>query len=195
MSKPLQSVKLVRMILRSLILTCALAIGWGATVLAQSTDRISEAIGFLEAGVICAPPSIGTREAPDTVAGTTHVIEDAPPFVSTGRVVPAALGIGFGVRSGMAGVLGQDGVVMTVTHPPFAQSGATRQSFETYIGPQDTPAVTFYQFDYPYEMALGEWVMSASVEGVPLYEVTFTVVPPAALPQLAEVCGYQDLLS
>ena len=183
------------MLVRYFILICALATGWGAVALAQGSDRVTDAIGLLEAGVICAPPSIGTREAPDTVAGTTHVIEDVPPFVSTGRVVPAVLGIGFGVRAGMAGDVGQDGVTMTVTHPSFAQSGATEQSFTTYIGPQDTPGVTFYQFDYGYELALGEWVMTASVGDVMLYEVTFTVVSPTALPQLADVCGYEDLLS
>jgi len=167
MSKPLQSANIHRMKMRVLISLCALAFGWGAIVLAQAADQLSEEIGFFESGVICAPLSIGTRDAPDTVAGTTHVIEDAPPFVSNGRVVPAVLGIGFGVRAGMSST----------------------------IGHEDAPGVTFYQFDYGYELAIGEWVMMAIADETVLYEVTFNVVPPSALPELADVCGYIDLLS
>jgi hypothetical protein len=37
--------------------------------------------------------------------------------------------------------------------------------------------------------------MTATVGAVTLYETTFTVVPPQALPQLAGACGYLDLLS
>jgi len=195
MSKPLQSANIHRMKMRVLISLCALAFGWGAIVLAQAADQLSEEIGFFESGVICAPLSIGTRDAPDTVAGTTHVIEDAPPFVSNGRVVPAVLGIGFGVRAGMSSTIGQDNVIMQITHPPFSGSGATQQSFITSIGPEDAPGVTFYQFDYGYELAIGEWVMMAIAGETVLYEVTFNVVPPSALPELADVCGYIDLLS
>lgn len=151
-------------------------------------------LGFFEAGVLCAQNGGEVREAPDTVAGTTHVVDDVPPFVSTGRAVPAVIGIGFGVRSGLVGDLGQDGVTMTVTHPPFAGNGATEQSFLTRVGAQDTPGITFYQFDYGYELALGEWSMTASVGSTILYKVDFVVVPPSALPELAVVCGYQDLI-
>ncbi len=144
---------------------------------------------------MCAPEPGETRAAPDTVAGTTNVIVDAPPFVSTGRLVPAVLGIGFGVRAGLASEFGQDGVLMTITHPPFEGSGVKTQSFYTYVGPSDDPGVTLYQFDFGYELALGDWTMTASHSGVTLYETAFTVVPPSSLPQLADVCGYLDLLS
>lgn len=155
---------------------------------------MSPLIGFFDAGVLCGQDGGERREAPDTLAGSTFVIEDTPPFVSKGRLVPAVLGIGFGVRAALASDLGQDSVLMSITHPPLADSGTTRQSFTTYIGPKDVPSITLYQFDYPYEMALGDWTMTASYGGVTLYESTFTVVPPAALPELAGVCGYLDLL-
>jgi len=109
--------------------------------------------------------------------------------------VPAVLGIGFGVRAGIAGPVGIDNVIMQVTHPPFTGTGATQQSFATSIGAEETPGVTFYQFDYGYELALGEWIMTAVSGEEVLYEVTFNVVPPSALPELADVCGYIDLLS
>jgi hypothetical protein len=180
---------------RSLAATLATGMAWGAAVSAAEDDFVSTEVGFFEAGVICAQASNVVRDAPDTLAGSTHVIEDAPPFVSKGGIVPAVLGIGFGVRSGLAMELGQDSVLMTITHPPLGSSGVTQQSFTSNIGSSDAPSVTFYQFDYGYELALGEWVMTASRNGDTLYETTFTVVSPNALPKLAGVCGYLDLLS
>ncbi len=183
------------MTLRRTFIFSALSIAWGVAVYGAEDDFISPLVGSFDAGVLCAQEGGAQRLAPDTLAGSTNVIEDAPPFVSNGRLVPAVLGIGFGVRAGLTTELGQDGVLMSVTHPPLADSGTTRQSFMTYIGPNDDPSITLYQFDFPYELALGDWTMTASYGGVTLYETTFTVVPPTALPELAGVCGYLDLLS
>lgn len=182
------------MMMRTLIYTSALTIGWGVVVFAQTPDDVSPFLGSFEAGILCAQEPSGIREAPDTVAGTTHVIDTSPDFVNTGRVVPAVIGIGFGVRAGL-GDVGLDGVLMTVTHPPLEGSGVTEQSFMTSIGSSDEPGLTFYQFDEDYELALGEWRMTATTADAQLYDVTFTVVPPAALPELAGACGYLDLLS
>lgn len=176
-------------------LICALALGGGTIVFAAGDDFASPLLATFEAGIVCAQDSGVTRDAPDTVAGSSNVIDEAPAFVSTGRVAPAVLGLGFGVQAGVSGDIGMEGVTMSVTHPPFDGSGATRQSFTTYIGPGDDPSITMYQFDFPYELALGDWTMRASRSGVTFYEVTFTVMPPAALPDLAGVCGYTDLLS
>jgi len=104
------------------------------------------------------------------------------------------LGIGFGAKSGISGPVALNDVVMTVTHPPFAGSGATQQSFVTLIRTEGNPGITFYQFDHAYELALGEWTMTAEHNGEVLYQTVFTVVPPSALPELAGVCGYIDLL-
>ncbi len=182
------------MMMRHIFLSSALAIGWGVCGSAQTAEFQSPLLGFYEAGVLCAQEGGEERTAPGTVAGTTHVIADAPPFVSNGRMVPAVIGIGFGVRAGLAGGFDQDGVVMTVTHPPFEGSGATTQSFTTHLRSDAAPGVTFYQFDYRYELALGDWTMKASYGGVTFYETTFTVVPPSALPELADACNYLDLI-
>lgn len=180
--------------MRSQIITTALALSWGGLVLAEGSEFVSPMLGFFEAGVVCAPEATGQRDAPGTVAGTTHVVDQAPPFVSDRRIVPAVLGVGFGVRAGL-GFAAQDAVVMTVTHPPFQGTGATTQSFVTSIGSTDAPGITFYQFDETYELALGDWTMTATTGVATLYEVTFTVVDPALVPDLANACDYQDLLS
>jgi hypothetical protein len=181
--------------MQSTFIVSALSIAWGVCASAAEDDFVSPMLGLFEAGVLCAQEGGTVRLAPDTLAGTTYVVEDAPQFVSTNRVVPGVLGIGFGVRSGLASAIGQDGVLMTVTHPPLDDSGTTQQSFTTVVGSRDDPNITFYQFDYPYELALGKWTMTATYGAVTLYETTFTVVPPSALPELAGVCGYLDLLS
>ncbi|MEN8840453.1 MAG: DUF3859 domain-containing protein [Octadecabacter sp.] len=182
------------MTVQSTSIVSALSIAWGVCASAAEDDFVSPMIELFEAGVVCAQDGGTVRLAPDTLAGTTYLVEDAPQFVSTGRLVPAVLGIGFGVQSGLASDLGQDGVLMTVTHPPMIGSGVTQQSFTTVVGSRDVPNVTFYQFDYGYELALGDWTMTASYGGVTLYETTFTVVPPSALPELAGICGYLDLI-
>lgn len=164
-------------------------------VFAESTDFVSPLLGTFEAGVLCAPDTQENRAAPDTIAGQTHVIDETPPFVSRGRVVPAAYGIGFGASAGLMSEDGMDNVTITFTHPPFKGFTATEQSFLSHIGPKDDPAISYYQFDHDYELALGTWVMTAEKEGATLFEVTFTVVPPSALPGLAAACGYTDLLS
>lgn len=183
------------MMMRFQIVFSALALGWGVCVWAQTDDFISPLVDRFEAGILCAQETGVTRDAPDTVAGTTHVIEQAPPFVSDSRVVPAVLGIGFGARVSLLSETGLNGVIFAVQHPAFAGKGATEQSFETVIGGQGAPGLTFYQFDYPYELALGDWRMTATSGGITIYDVTFTVVPPTTVPELAAACGYADLFS
>ena len=168
---------------------------WGAVLAAEADNFISPLIASFEAGVLCAEDSTVARDAPDTVAGTTHVVDEAPPFINNGRIVPAVIGVGFGIKSSVLTEQGLDTVRIRVTHPPFAGSGATEQSFMTTIGAQNAPSITFYQFDYAYELALGDWTMTASTGGVTLYEQTFTVVAPTLLPELSGLCGSSDYLS
>lgn len=157
--------------------------------LAASSD-----IASLEAGIVCAPEPIGATPAPGTVAGTTHVIETEPDFVSTTRRVPAVLGVGFGVKSRSAAPDGIDDITMVVTHPAMGDADTTQQNFVTRISGADL-SLTFYQFDYAYELVLGTWQFTAMSDGKALYSVTFEVVDPRQLPELAGVCGYLELLS
>ncbi len=157
-------------------------------------DTVSAVIASVQSGVVCPPPTVGSAPAPDTVAGTTHLIEEEPPFVSLSNRVPAVLGIGFGVKALSEAAMGIDTVTMTVTHPPMGDGGAVRQSFETRISGID-PSLTFYQFDYDYELVQGIWQMEARKGGTILYRTTFEVVPPQMVPELAAICGFENLLS
>lgn len=166
-----------------------------ATILvADASTSVSPQIANLETGVICPPEPVGTRPAPGTVAGTTHVIDDEPPFVSNSHRVPAVLGIGFGVKAMSEDQFGLDNVTMVVTHPPMGDGAVESQNFLTSISGVD-PSLTFYQFDYDYELLIGTWEMTAMHEGEVLYTTSFEIVPPSQVPELASVCGYEELLS
>lgn len=161
---------------------------------AQPKDKVSADILSLQSGVICAPPSEGEAAAPDTIAGTTHLISDVPPFVSTVNRVPAVLGIGFGVKSISVAPEGISNIDMVITHPPMGASGVTTQSYSTSIR-GDAQSITFYQFDYEYELLPGIWTMQAKYGDVVLFTSVFVIVPPNELPQLASICGFEELLS
>lgn len=160
----------------------------------SAPEMVSSEIAWLEIGIICAPDATGSRPAPDTVAGATHVIDDSPPFVSHSQTVPAAYGVGFGVRSLARHADGLDDVTIAITHPPMGDGGTTQQSFVTRIAGLD-PSISFYQFDYDYERIPGLWTVTALRNDKPLYVVQFNVVRPETVPELAGVCNYLDMLS
>ena len=165
-----------------------------AVAQAPLPDLMSDQMASVEAGVICAPETTGELEAPGTVAGTTHLIAEEPPFIAVTRRVPAVLGVGFGIKSRSVAETGIDGVLMTVTHPPMGDAAVTTQTFLTTIRGSD-PSLTFYQFDFDYELLPGIWQLQASYGDDVLYRTTFEVLPPDMVPELAELCGFEDLLS
>ena len=176
--------------MRPALILCLIA----TPAIAQAPDTVSDRILSLETGVICPPESVGIVPAPGTVAGTTHLIEGDPPFVSTAARVPAVIGIGFGAKAMAAGLFGLSDVDVVVTHPPMGETGATRQTYRTSINAME-PSFTFYQFDYDYELLPGAWQIEAQKDGETLYRKTFEVVPPEELPALARICGFEHLLS
>lgn len=176
-----------RMIMRAFVLLLL------STLPAKAGDIITSAIADLQAGVICAPEVIDHVPAPDTVAGVQNVIEGDPPFVTNGRTVPAVIGIGFAIKAQAAG---QDlpEVTIVVTHPPMGPDGVTRESYQTSIR-ADRLSLTAWQFEHEYELVTGPWTVSAWAGDRLVYAVTFDVVPPEMLPELAATCGFEELLS
>ena len=157
-------------------------------------DTISPQIASHAAGVICAQPTAGIAQAPGTVAGTTHLIDIEPAFVSTTRRVPAVTGIGFGIKSTAVDISGIPDVTITVTHPPMGKQRVTSQSFDSRISGSES-SLTFYQFDFAYELVTGFWQMEAANGSDIIYRTTFEVLPPDQMPELASICGFENLLS
>ncbi len=108
--------------------------------------------------------------------------------------MPAVIGIGFGVKAQAFDLLGEQDVSITITHPAMGDAGATSQSFASRINGAE-PSLTFYQFDFDYELVTGIWQMQAMQGSTVLYRTSFEVLPPAQVPELARVCGFEELLS
>jgi len=75
-----------------------------------------------------------------------------------------------------------------VTHPPFLNSGTTRQSYVTELGGEE-PSINAYSFDTVEEMVTGPWRFRAWHNGALLYDVTFQVVAPELAPGVGDSCG------
>jgi len=163
-------------------------------VFAEDTKILSNQILSVESGVICAPVATGEAKAPDTLAGTTHLISENPPFVSQENQVPAVLGIGFGVKSMSIYPDGLSDVQMVITHPPMGVQKTTSQSYKTTISGR-SQSITFYQFDFDYELQIGTWRMEAIRGEEILFSAEFEIVLPNQMPELSQVCGFEDLLS
>lgn len=162
--------------------------------MAQQPDIVSPLIASHSAGIICAPPSTGTSPAPNTIAGSTYLFDVEPDFVSTKRRVPAVLGVGFGVKAQAADPLGIANLTMTITHPEMGELGTTSQSFGSNISGANA-SLTFYQFNFDYELVTGFWQTEAASGADVLYRTTFEVLPPDQIPELAAICGFAELLS
>ncbi|WP_108813515.1 DUF3859 domain-containing protein [Loktanella sp. Alg231-35] len=163
-------------------------------VSAFAEAETSETIASVEAGLICPPAGMATSPAPGTLAGTTHIIAEEPPFAALTQTVPAVLGLGFGIKSQSTDIDGLSDVLMVVEHPPMGSTQTTQQSFFTNISGIG-PSLTFYQFDHNYELVLGTWKMIAFHGDEVLFSTQFEVVHPRSLPELAQLCHYRDLLS
>jgi hypothetical protein len=158
----------------------------GLALPAAAQIRTAPEVALVRAGLFCAPPEGGRREAPDTVSGWTHIPDQPIEIIVETQVSPAVLGQGFGIEF----LLDHDRplpVLYEVTHPPMPPTGATRQSWSP-DGPLIGGGALFFQFDEPEELVTGEWTFRALSGEVELASATFQVVSPAEAPQLTGLC-------
>ncbi len=150
--------------------------------------------GF-EYGLVCELRVSGSTVAPDTDAGEMNIIQGDVHFSAHGTVVPAILGMSFGIKSLLHQGDQLDGVVFKVVHPPLLNSGRTEQS---WVGDMSWEYSTpqLYSFDFPSELVTGIWTISAHKDDALLYSVAFTVVSPKDTPEhLKQLCMGPDLFS
>ena len=148
----------------------------------------------LQAGVVCPPESVGYREAPGTITGRAYIIDEIPDFVAETHIVPAVIGVGFGVKLQGVPDLPTESVTVILRHPPMGPNGVTRQEYSSSVSGEG-PTFSFFQFDYPYELVQGRWSFEARRGDQLLYRAFFEVVAPQEVPALADICNYRDLLS
>ena len=144
---------------------------------------------LIERGVICQVTPEGARAAPETEQGIINLIEPGRRVDVATEVVPAALGISFGIRFTLAETAAPLALRVIVTHPPMGSRGVEVESWTTGAVP-GAPSLSLFTFEYAYEMVEGDWTMALEAGGERLLEQHFTVVPAdAARPVLAACDG------
>ncbi|MHA6326879.1 DUF3859 domain-containing protein [Roseivivax sp. CAU 1753] len=141
----------------------------------------------LEQGVFCDVDAVGEIDAPGTAAGKIELFETIPDFLWQTNVVPAVPNVSFGIKTDALDGSVYDDVILTLTHPPFLDSGIAEQAYVTELGGRGT-SLNAYTFDLPEERVPGEWVFRAIRAGEVLYEARFTVVPRHMAPDIAATC-------
>lgn len=152
------------------------------SVLAGAVQATPQSPGALtiDYGYFCALEPVDEGVAEGTISGTVSFVSGPPPFLRHGALVPAQIGIGFGVhvepRLDFAGP-----VTVIIEHPPMGPDGVTRQTWDTQLSPGDTDYLG-YSFDLDYELVTGPWRMSAESNGRLVYAVEFEVLDAALMP-------------
>jgi len=175
------------MLLRAGLLACALPVAAAAQDLPN--PFLSDAVETLIHGVYCAEAPVSLETAPDTAAGVVNIVPNLPEMRAVTTLVPAQIGVGFGVLVTAPEGGAIDPARITITHPPYPDSGIEVERWQTAI-PEGEPGLIGFSFEVESELVTGPWVMLAEDEsGAMLFRVAFEVVPPALLPDLAQGCS------
>jgi hypothetical protein len=150
-----------------------------------TAETIAPGVQDFEFGFFCATEPLSQRPASGTISGVVNNVDGSPRFVRLGPMVPARLGIGFGVN---AQVLPQyEGPVLAVTlHPPMGPNRVTRETFDANLSSAE-PSYLGFSFEHAYELVPGPWTLSAEANGRVIYSVDFLVVDPKSMPDVT--CG------
>ncbi len=142
-------------------------------------------------GYFCARNPVAEIPAEDTISGTVSLIEGPPRLIRQGPLVPAQIGVGFGVIFDLSpGAAGP--VTVEVTHPPMGPQGVTRETWVSSATGVDGNYVGF-TFDLPYEVREGRWSFRGTANGRMVFEASFDVVSPG--PALPVFCPTEPVIS
>lgn len=167
--------------LRGLILSLALSLPLRAE---PALPQANPMVASLKVGVFCALQAMDQRPAPGTISGWIHVPDGMIDFHwPDAQVVPAVIGLAFGVKSRMVPGVFTSGEMRVFR--PGASAPETWDSTFSDTGEQ----FGFFRFDREDELIPGLWRFEAWEGETQLYSVEFEVVPAAALPAIAQACG------
>ena len=170
-------------LMRALGLAPALAAGLAS---AEPAPPLHDpVVARIEAGVFCAWQAMDQRPAPGTLSGWIHVPDGEITFHWPDRqVVPASLGLAFGVKAQLLPGEFAAYVDMRVYRP----GSDLPEIWDSSIGDL-SPSIAFFRFDHEHELVPGPWRFEAWEGETQLYSVEFEVVPAAALPEISQACG------
>ncbi|QPM91014.1 DUF3859 domain-containing protein [Pseudooceanicola algae] len=178
---------------QKIAMTCAFCASVPAMPMAElrasavpSRDFVSAPIELEEAGVYCPVDHVGRAAAPDTESGYILLMEGDQRVALHSRVVPASLGISFGVRIRHAPGAPMGNYRMVVTHPPYGPRNISVESWDPNIS--TGWGVRSFQFEYDRELQVGPWSMELYQGDDLLMRQSFQVVPPQEAPEAIEIC-------
>lgn len=177
------------MIARALTLISAFLLALAVPATAQDTPnpRTSPEIAELIYGLYCAQEPEREDPAPETASGVINIVPSIPDFQFRQKLVPAEVGIGFGVLARAQPGVVHDPVTVTVTHPPYPETGIEVERWVTDI--DDGLNLMGFSFDRASELVLGEWTFSAeTLAGEELFHISFEVIAPELMPQVISTC-------
>ena len=165
-------------------LALILALAAGPALADPTPPQPGPLVATLKVGVFCALQAMDQRPAPGTLSGWIHVPDGMIDFHWPDRqVVPAAIGLAFGVKAQMVpGVFAQG--EMRVYRP----GSATPETWESGFSDIDEQ-FAFFRFDREDELIAGIWRFEAWEGETRLYATEFEVVPAATLPEIVNACG------
>lgn len=141
-------------------------------------------IADIKWGIFCALREMDRVPAPGTLSGWMHVPKEKLDFHwPHHRVVPAALGLAFGVRARLAEGAAPIEVEIRVYRPGLDRPDV----WTSWLG--ESFNLVFFRFDTEDELLTGRWRFEAWNGERQLYAVDFQVVPAAALAGIADICG------
>lgn len=154
------------------------------SVEAVAPPELAAEIADIKWGIFCALREMDRVPAPGTLSGWLHVPKEALDFHwPHHRVVPAALGLAFGVRARLAEGAAPIEVEIRVYRP-----GRDRPDVWTsWLG--ESFNLVFFRFDTEDELLTGAWRFEAWDGERQIYAVEFQVVPASALAGIADICG------
>ncbi len=172
--------------MRRLALSAALL--WAVPGFAQDGPSfVADPVELLDFGVICDVEIAGREPAPGTESGTLNIVGDVQAMDVVTRVVPAQIGLTFGVRlempEGEAALSGR----VVVEHPPLGPGAVTREVWSSELAPGGA-LVSLFSFEVARELVQGRWIFRYEAGGEVLSEQHFDVVEPAAAPHVMDVC-------
>lgn len=169
------------------LLTSLLALTLPATAQQANTPRFGPDIAELVYGLYCAQEPEREDPAPDTASGIINIVPSIPDFQFRQKLVPAEIGIGFGVLARAQPGMLLDPVTVTVTHPPYPGSGIEVEQWQTDV--DDGLNLMGFSFDHAGELVLGEWTFSGhTAAGDELFFISFEVIAPELMPQVIRAC-------
>jgi hypothetical protein len=172
----------MRRTMRRLALVLALL---GGSALAKPGLPVADpSVGSLTIGIFCALQAMDQRPAPGTLSGWIHVPDGEIDFHWPDRqVVPAAIGLAFGVKSRMV-----PGVFVAGEMRVYRPRSTIPEVWDSTFSDL-SDQIGFFRFDREDELIPGLWRFEAWEGETQLYAVEFEVVPAAALPEIVQACG------